>query len=100
MYKFNHHNEESIKWNLFESFQGKRLPTEAEWECTCRGGKRGRNFPWGSKDTPKGVHRMNVWQGYFPDENFARDGFENTAPVTQYEPQNEVSSSKLLSSNS
>lgn len=28
--------------------------------------------------------RTNIWQGEFPDENTADDGFKSTCPVTQF----------------
>jgi len=84
-----------VSWNdarMYCAWQGKRLPTEAEWEGTCRGGLVDKKYPWGDTDVPEdGIHRMNVWQGEFrPEkiENSLEDGWTNTCPVTEYKPQN------------
>lgn len=41
-----------------------------------------RLFPWGNKLQPKGQHYANIWQGVFPTNNTAEDGYKGTAPVS------------------
>ena len=78
-----------VSWDdaaAYCAWRGARLPTEAEFEYAASGGLKNSRYAWGNELTPEGMHQANLWQGEFPYEDRALDGYNGPAPVRQFAP--------------
>ena len=64
---------------------GRTLPTEDQWEYAARGGRDDASLH-GAPRSEQGQPTANFWQGDFPTENRAEDGFGAQAPVGCFAP--------------
>ena len=90
------HPVNCVDWNQAKTYceqQGKRLPTEEEWEHAARSGPKERTYPWGeevpghtllnacgSECVSEALRHGRLWQGMYTGS----DQWIGTAPVDSF----------------
>ena len=68
---------------------GGRRKSGPRVDRAARFGQDAARFAWGTELTPDSRHLANIWQGTFPLQDDATDGFAGAAPVRSFPP-NEI----------